>query len=714
MGLRWMTRRLVAMSPAEVAARTKREAIHRLDDLGYRLNRGAWRRSWNPEEARIGRTEARAAPRGFLTVERARWISDCDPSGVEKILAAAERILEGRYRYFGYPEVVLERPIDYTRDPLTGSRWPNRHGKRIDYRDGTHGDPKWIWELNRLQELPVLVQASLVGDDPRFLDHAVGLASDWISSSEPGRSVVWSNGYEAALRAISLTLLLDGLETAPRLPGGFRESLARCLWQHGRWILRDPSTHSSANNHRVGELAGLVSLGLMLPECPASPTWLTVGLGGLEREAARQIASDGTSVEQAFHYHLHTLDFLLVAVALLDVNGVDPPGAVLDALGRAGDALSAQLGVEEPEPRYGDTDDSWVARLDGGDRRSARSVASAIAARLGHPNARRAAGSLDTAARWLFGEAGATRFADTRPGPEPGSVLLADAGIAILRRDDVRLTFDAGPVGYLSIAAHGHADALSLTLSRGSNEVIVDPGVGSYFRLPGYRTAFRGTPAHATVAIDGLDQSESGGPFLWRRQARSSLLHAGLDAGVLLGEHDGYQSLAAPTQHRRLVVYPEDGPIVVLDRLRTAGVHRICQSWPLHPALDLAEVSSDSALFTRADAPELFMRFAASTVFRIEPFRGTEQPPRGWYSRGLEDVEPAWLLTVDLTADGVVDIVTLLWLTPDKRSVPEAVVEPSRPATSVRFRGSGGGVVLRLDPDNPAAPVERALDERAS
>ena len=39
---------------------------------------------------------------------------------------------------------------------------------------------------------------------------------------------------------------------------------------------------------------------------------------------------------------------------------------------------------------------------------------------------------------------------------------------------------DAGPLGYQTIAAHGHADALSFTLSVGGMEFLVDPGTYAY------------------------------------------------------------------------------------------------------------------------------------------------------------------------------------------------------------------------------------------
>src|SRR5690606_1299896 len=71
--------------------------------------------------------------------------------------------------------------------------------------------------------------------------------------------------------------------------------------------------------------------------------------------------------------------------------------------------------------------------------------------------------------------------------------------------DEVRAVFDAGPLGFLSIAAHGHADCLSMTLSVSGREQLVDPGTYVYHAEPEWRDYFRGTAAHNTVRVDGVD-----------------------------------------------------------------------------------------------------------------------------------------------------------------------------------------------------------------
>ena len=140
----------------------------------------------------------------------------------------------------------------------------------------------------------------------------------------------------------------------------FRDVALRVIWQHGRWIEATPSTHSSANNHRLGELSALVVISLLAPELADAARWLPGSLRALEREASRQILADGTGAERAFAYHLIVIDLLLVVVSLMRAQGLDDSAPLMSALGRAADGLAMETDVGEPDPRYGDSDGSTV------------------------------------------------------------------------------------------------------------------------------------------------------------------------------------------------------------------------------------------------------------------------------------------------------------------------------------------------------------------
>ena len=65
--------------------------------------------------------------------------------------------------------------------------------------------------------------------------------------------------------------------------------------------------------------------------------------------------------------------------------------------------------------------------------------------------------------------------------------------------------FDCGPLGD---GGHGHYDLLSLEIAAGGRPLILDPGRYTYDEQePNLRHWFKGTAAHNTVVVDGLDQT---------------------------------------------------------------------------------------------------------------------------------------------------------------------------------------------------------------
>ena len=59
-------------------------------------------------------------------------------------------------------------------------------------------------------------------------------------------------------------------------------------------------------------------------------------------------------------------------------------------------------------------------------------------------------------------------------------VLYPHGGYSILKQGVLHVIFDVGPLGYTSLAAHGHADSLSFCLAIGTDWWIVDPGTFCY------------------------------------------------------------------------------------------------------------------------------------------------------------------------------------------------------------------------------------------
>jgi hypothetical protein len=688
------------MDSGEVVTRARRELANRFDAGLWNGARSSWNRRWEPKWDRITVTGAIASePLGFLDAERAALAAATAPEAVPAVLGRAATVLDGRVRWFGYDAVLLDDPPDYVRDPFTGRRWPDVHGKLLDYRRAAAGDPKWIWELNRSQDLPLLCLAWHLSGERRFAVAARDRMVHWLRTSRPGRGIAWSNGFEAGIRGTSFALTFDALRGSGLIEPDEAPFVLRGLWQHARWALRDHSFGSSANNHLIGEATGLVAIGLLAPELADSETWVARGLAWLETEAERQILPDGAGAEQAYAYHLFVCDLIALVAALLEARGRELPPQLRAALHRSADALTLQVRPGEPDPAYGDSDDGRAFVLDGDETRETRAVAATLACAVGHLGAATLAGRADLPASLLFGSAGLARFeADDTPVPADG--VLPDAGLVVLRRNGVRMLFDVGPLGYLGIAAHGHADGLAVAVSDGMNELIADPGTGTYFGDRELRHTFRSTGAHASVTVDSGDQAVYGGPFLWLQQSRATLRHVDLHAGYAVGETDAWHRLSDPVSHRRAVVVLSTGVVLVYDRLDARRSHRYAQSWPLHPSLDLRERS-----------PSVFEASADGRSALLAAFAGSNAVVRhardGWWSRKLEQIEPAYTLRVELEQAGRAELLALLIPTRGNGTYPDPALRLSTDgrASLATFTGEGDWHV-RFDLDDPVTPVQ--------
>jgi hypothetical protein len=693
--LGWYWSRARAMSPPEVAWRVGRLASETAAPVLQRARRPRdvdWEATFAGFRDGIGRPV-------LLDRTRAADLARRFPAEAAAVVAAADSCRSGRFAFFGQEPVELgPGPIDWQLDPRTGFRWPAVPAARIDHRTMS-ADPKWIWELNRLQHLPWLAQAWLFTGDEGYADAALDQLDGWLDQNPVGHGIAWRGAFEVGVRALSITAALQGLRAAPSLS---RERYARVvamLSECAPLLWRQRSRFSSANNHLVGEMAGLAAIAILHPEIPGARRWERRALGVLSREAERQILPDGAGAEQSTVYQLFCSDLFLVPAALLRLRGDRVPGPILDGLRRGARYLRTLLGDGDPLPRYGDDDGGIALRLLPDQVPDVHRHLAAVSAVLGE-------GPGDLASAWLAGPADGRGVA---PDPVPRELYAPDGGLVVMRREDRRITMDVGPLGYLSIAAHGHADALSVTLTADGRDLVGDPGTGSYYAEPAWRRAFRGTRAHATVAVDDEDQSVPGGAFLWVRHANTTVRSVDLEHGIVEAEHDGYTRLAAPVTHRRyLVAPPGEASVLVVDLLTGEGEHRIRTAWPLHPELDV-RAAGDTHLVSRDGRPVLQIASAAGSPWAV---RGDEETRLGWWSPRFESWEPAWLVgTVLESARLPVVVATVLTVSEQADPVVEGLTVRRTDEIEVTWTEREGDAQVprsvSLDPRTPGAATVR-------
>ena len=705
------------MGPAEIAwrgSRAGRGLARRLSHVGRSSEPVILGKATADWPALLDDFRAARGRPVLLDRARAQTIAERDPVEAEAVIKAADRVMEHRFTYFAYPEARYDAAIDWNLDPGSGARWPSIPASRIDHRSAS-GDPKWIWELNRLQHLPWLAQAWLFTRDERYADEALTQLDSWISQNPPGTGIAWRGPFEAGVRSISVAVALQGIRDAPGLTPERYRSYVVLLAESARRCWDDRSRFSSSNNHLVGELAGLATVAILIPELAQAQSWESRALRQLGIEAARQILPDGAGAEQAVGYQVFTAELMLVVAALVRARGEDPPQSIMSGLDRSATYLADLVGDGDPVPRYGDDDEGFALRLGTEPTREVHDHLGLVAALTGNPAARRG-GRLDLSAMWLAGAEGGHRWAATQPAAAPGSLHAQNGGLVVLRSGRRRVTMDIAPLGYLSIAAHGHADALSVTLALDGADLIGDPGPGSYYGHPDWRRAHQSTRMHATVSVDDIDQSELGGPFLWTHHARVTTRHVDLGAGVVEAEHDGYRRLDDPVSHRRwLVAPPDDTTIVVVDLVECSEAHTVRTAWPLHPSLRAVEVAGGYRVVGGDEARLDIAHASSGGAFDSYTTVGDETTNLGWWSERLESRRPAWLVGGFAPIVGSVAIATVMTTSPaPERALANLVVTLDAAAVHVVWTEGGRARSLRLDRDKNGVIDLDAGDKRAS
>ncbi|RZT25352.1 heparinase II/III-like protein [Mycobacterium sp. BK558] len=705
--LAWYVGRAATMSPREAMWRVRRMVdTARGDGLRARTNSGMsadGESDWDARRRQFCDGNARPV---LLDQGRADQVAGQYRQQVDHLIAEADRVLAGERTYFGYGRVDVGAVVDWNRDPITGYRWPAVAGSRIDHRVAP-SDAKWIWELNRLQHLPVLAQAWLFTGESRYADTAFAQLDSWLDQNPIGTGISWRGAFEPGIRSISVALALQGLRNSPALTTQRYQRVVAMLDASARYCWRARSRFSSANNHLIGELSGLVAVRLLFPEVAVSEALLTRAVSALAAEAEKLILPDGAGAEQSVSYQIFAAELLAGVVVLLRLSGDRVPSELVAALDRGANYFVSVVGSEDPDPRYGDDDDSFAFRLGAEPKRSVRQHLGIVAAITGNADAARYGETTLTAA-WIANALCTRTGAIGRGignGETPPNLYAPDGGLAVLRSGRRRVTMDVGPLGYLSTAAHGHADALAVTLSADGRDVIVDPGTGSFYGDSAVRSAHRSTRVHPTVCVDDADQSVMGGPFYWRRRARVTVHAVDLVRGIVDAEHDGYGRLEDPVVHRRWVIAPPGDPsVVVVDLVDGQSEHDVAVSWPLHPDLDLTP-TCHGHLVTRDGLPVVELCYAATAHIEMEQVRGDGDSHLGWWSDRLEGRTPAWLAGVRCKATGAVAVLSLLHAGEFAMTAAPEIIGTGSTLT-VRWSEQGVRRVVTIDASRPGVVLD--------
>ena len=538
-----------------------------------------------------------------------------------------EDILAGRWKAFGHLELRVDDPPKWHCDYLVGRDLATMASAfKLNHRDLSGGaDIKLIWELSRWNQLVRLAQAAYVLEDERAAQKCVRWLEDWVMRNPPYRGWNWTSALESGLRLIQFTWI-DALLAERAEKWGFDAELEtlrqEILPAHAWFTWRHQSFGSSANNHLIGELAGLI---VATARWPALAQWgasLDVLQAQWEGEVLAQFHEDGGNKEQALNYQWFSWELCWQAQAALRAAGRTTAPAVEERLRRAA-AFFVDVQMDDAWD-YGDSDSAFVSPMFLNEARVAQEWRRWLRSPAEEP-------ALDY---WWGAARRDFKFEIPNRKESAGWRFFPESGQAVNRSDAWTLRWDLSPLGLGRTAAHGHLDALHLSLWFKGTALVIDPGTGCYYADRTLRAWLASRPAHNGPCPETDDGPQRHGPFLWAEPHGAPLVNGGRAQSLETG-WKAELTLKTVTLGRRIESSDAGRSLVVEDWVEDLredwrdAPRGFCVRWQFAPGTKLEPLAARRFRVTRNEVTiEVQVNEDWADVFPVsEPSQTTQADP---------------------------------------------------------------------------------------
>jgi hypothetical protein len=543
--------------------------------------------------------------------------------------------------------------IDWHRDILSGEQFHLLFYKKINIRENPELSAKVVWEVNRLQFLTDICLKYRISGRKSELDLFISLIRSWSLQNPFLQGVNWYSNIEVNLRLITWFLCWEILEAEELLPGDqdFKRFVQNDwlpqIRKHCIYSFENPSKYSSANNHLISEYAGLF-IAASKWGFTESGKWIRYAQKGLEKEIIKQHSENGINKEEAAEYIQFITDFFLLSYVVGEKTNSPFSNQYKQQLYKILYYIYNFLDCKGNFPKYGDEDDGKCFIIDSGNKHNNfKSLLASGAVIYSDPVLKAKSNGFDATNELLFGNKGKVIFCSLAEiNNDESSKFYPDEGHYIFRKKsedkEIYMHFDAAPLGFLSIAAHGHADALSFILHVDGQPVFIDSGTYTYHTEKEWRQYFIGTLAHNTVRINNRDQALGGGPTLWINHYKTSLINMAQSdiEDRVMAKHNGYSNDGA--EHTREIRFDRlKNEFHIFDTIVINKKKRTLIEIPfhIHPGINVTNPGNNFYLLSDGKVRE--------TEFYIDDkmdplvVNGQKDPYiLGWYSDSFLKKEP--------------------------------------------------------------------------
>ncbi len=513
------------------------------------------------------------------------------------------------------------------------------------------GDIRYVSTISRLHHLPFIMLAGVSGNFRNHEKLVFKQLKDWKSQNPYLKSVNWKSGIEAGIRVTNLIFLRNISKLNASEQNELNSLIDNIVEEHFWFLKAHLSLFSSANNHLLFELLGLFIISLHY-NFSDSDKWRKRSFEWLLDELEKQTFEDGFSKEQSTHYHAEVMNIYLTAFSQARQFNIEIPDKAIIKLQKMGDALACFLQEGGHLLPIGDSDEGQIlypyfdSAFD-----LYNSLFFDIQMLGGLQKYTNSSVHWDLRNYLLWGNQIFINESKQRVERKENVTSvkhLADSGYFFCNVGEMKVIFDAGSIGYGHLAAHGHADALQVLVSVKGEDFLIDPGTYQYHsRFSKFRNYFRGTLAHNTISINGLDQAKSGGRMIWNTKPDVVLeaFEQSVGGFKIKASHNGFQKQGVNVMHSRSISHQNDHPhISIIDSLDAAIDYYIIYS--LHFAPHIKVKHDNDKVYLIGKSCTLLLK---NEIFRSAKFFiGDNIEMAGWFSPSFNNLQPTSTLRVSL------------------------------------------------------------------
>lgn len=557
------------------------------------------------------------------------------------------------YSYFS-TEVCLNESIEWRKDYNSGIISSISFFSSINRQDYLKvGDVKYVSELNRMHFLPFMAFYHVTRKDREVLENMKSILNTWEAQNPFLKSINYTSGIEVGIRSLNIIythLILNSFEA---LTNDLDNIIKRLIYNNYIYLKSNLSLYSSANNHLVGELMGLVVISSYFEGPNLNKTkWHNKFIQLLKTK----YHVDGIDDELSTRYHLTVTDHFLNGLIFLKNSGSKINNEILVKFNKSFNFIR-HLNYQTLETNFGDNDNSYLINpFFATNFNLADSLINSNLFYYKNSNVNH----LDFRNYLIFGSE--YIMAEKQEESLPQSTFFKESGYVFSynHNENLKLAFDCGQIGDDKLMAHGHSDQLSFVLQKNDFMFLVDPGTYQYHgSKKSWRNYFKGIKAHNAISVNDLEHGISLGRMGWTKasKVKRTEFQTTEEIDTILGQIDGFHHQGV-IHTRTLIHHKINESILVKDHFEIIDnklPKKISFFLHFHPDAKV-ENNKNTIIVVSPLGEEIFI---SNSLFRMAKLiRGNEELPFGWFSNHYDSLEESTSLLLEFSINSNTEIQT--------------------------------------------------------